>query len=112
MMTPSPTLLVVLGAILGAAGQVFLKLGATGASSLADYLNFRLGAGFCMYAVGSVLWIMALSKLPLSKVYPFTVLTFVIVYLASFALLGERITGTVLLGATLVLAGLIVISLA
>ena len=37
-------------------------------------------------------------------------LTFVLVYLGSFALLGERITGQVLAGAFLVLAGLVLIS--
>ena len=55
---------------------------------------------------------MALSKLPLSKVYPFTVLTFVLVYVASFVVLGERVTVQVLAGALLVLAGLVVITTA
>jgi drug/metabolite transporter (DMT)-like permease len=110
-MNVSPRLLVIIGAILAAAGQIFLKLGATGAKFVSDYLNARLAAGLVLYAVGTVLWIMALARLPLSKVYPFTVLTFVIVYVASFAVLRERITETVLFGALLVLAGLIVITL-
>jgi drug/metabolite transporter (DMT)-like permease len=112
MPTMPSMLLVVLGSLLAAAGQIFLKLGATGATTFTDYVNPRLGIGFGLYAIGSVLWVIALSRLPLSRVYPFTVLTFVIVYVASFALLGERISGTVVAGALLVLAGLVVIATA
>ncbi len=108
----NPKAFVVLGAVLAAAGQIFFKLGAAGAHTLLDFLNRRLAAGFVLYAVGSVLWILALARLPLSKVYPFTILTFIIVYSASSVLLGERITSTVMVGAGLVLAGLIVVTVA
>jgi len=102
--------MVLLGSLLAAGGQIFLKLGADGAVGFADYLNTRIAVGFALYAVGSVVWVIALSKLPLSRVYPFTMLTFVLVYVASFAILGERITGQVLAGALLVLAGLALIA--
>jgi len=105
-------LLVIIGSVPAAAGQIFLKLGATGANSLVDFMNSRIATGFVLYAIGSVLWIIALSRLPLSKVYPFTILTFVLVYVASATLLGEPITITVLLGAALVIAGLMIITLA
>jgi drug/metabolite transporter (DMT)-like permease len=107
-----PIILVLLGSLLAAAGQVYLKLGASGASNFSDFLNVRLGIGLGLYALGSVLWVAALSKLPLSRVYPFTVLTFVLVYVASFAILGERITGPVVAGALLVVIGLLVITTA
>ena len=112
MRMPNPIILVVLGSLLAAAGQVYLKLGASGATEFSSYLNSRLGIGFVLYGVGSVLWVVALSKLPLSRVYPFTVLTFVLVYVASIAILGERITGPVIAGALLVLAGLALIATA
>ena len=105
-------LLVIAGSILAAAGQIFLKLGATGASSLAGFLNSRVLVGFGLYGVGSLLWILALAKLPLTRVYPFTILTFVLVYMASAAVLGEQITGMVLAGAAIVLLGLVLIVLA
>jgi drug/metabolite transporter (DMT)-like permease len=106
----NPLVFVLAGSLLAAAGQLFLKLGASGATQLADYLNARLLIGFVLYAAGSVLWVMALAKLPLSRVYPFTVLTFVMVYVASFAILGERLTSQVISGAVLVLVGLVVIA--
>jgi drug/metabolite transporter (DMT)-like permease len=109
---PNPIVLVVLGSLLAAAGQVYLKLGASGATELSSYLNARLGIGVLLYGVGSVLWVIALSKLPLSRVYPFTVLTFVLVYVASFAILGERISASVIAGSLLVVAGLVVIATA
>ena len=109
---PHPIILVVLGSLLAAAGQVYLKLGASGATGFTSYLNVRLGIGIVLYGVGSVLWVIALSKLPLSKVYLFTVLTFVLVYVASFAILGEQISASVIAGSVLVVAGLVVIATA
>ena len=107
-----PFVLVTLGAFLAAAGQIFLKLGANGARSVSDFANSRTLFGFALYGVGSILWVVALSRLPLSKVYPFTILTFVLVYIASATMLGEPMTATVLFGATLVILGLLVISFA
>lgn len=109
-MPVNPYVLVILGALFAATGQIFFKLGATGAAAVMDYVNVRIVTGLVLYGASTVLWIVALSKLPLSRVYPFTVLTFVIVYTASFVVLGEKLTGPVLIGALLVLAGLIVIT--
>ncbi len=111
-MTIHPLLLVLIGSFLAAGGQLFLKLGADGATAWSDYLNGRLAIGFALYGVGSALWVMALSKWPLSKVYPFTILTFVLVYVSTVLVLGERISGQVIGGALLVLTGLVVIATA
>jgi drug/metabolite transporter (DMT)-like permease len=108
----NPLLYVVIGSFCAAAGQIFLKLGATGATAPIHFLNARMATGFLLYAAGSVLWVMALAKLPLSRVYPFTVLTFVVVYAASIFVLGETVSSAVIVGALLVLAGLIVIAVA
>lgn len=102
-------LFVIVGALLAAAGQLFLKLGATGAVAITDFLNLRVSAGLVLYALGTILWLVALAKLPLTRVYPFTILTFVTVYGASFLILGERLTASVVIGAMLVLAGLVII---
>ena len=72
----------------------------------------RLIFGLVLYAVGSIAWILALSRLPLSRVYPFTIFTFVLVYVGSAAMLGESIGGQVLAGAFLVVVGLVVIATA
>jgi undecaprenyl phosphate-alpha-L-ara4N flippase subunit ArnE len=103
--------LVITGAILAAAGQIFLKLGATGAQTFTDYLNGKLVVGFGLYGFSAVLWLLALNRLPLSRVYPYTALTFLIVYVASFTVLGEPITANVIIGALLVMAGLVLVTL-
>jgi len=104
-----PRLYLVLGAVLAAAGQILLKTGADGAASLTDFINLRIVLGLACYALGTALWLLALARLPLSKVYPFTILTFVLVYIASIRLLGERISVALAVGVCLVFSGLIVI---
>ena len=91
-------------------GGTEIKLGADGARSFADFINLRTIAGMGAYGISTILWIFTLAKLPLSRVYAFTVLTFLLVYLASFVLLGEPLRAPVIIGATLVLSGLVVIT--
>jgi undecaprenyl phosphate-alpha-L-ara4N flippase subunit ArnE len=102
-------LYLVLGSLLGASGQIFLKLGASGVTTPIGYANIRILLGLTCYALGTAFWLLALARLPLSKVYPFTILTFVLVYLASIYLLGERISVAMAAGVVLVLVGLAVI---
>lgn len=100
----------VLGSVLAAAGQVLLKVGVSGATTLAGFTNLRVISGLACYVLGTVLWLVALSRMPLSRVYPFTILTFVIVYLAAITLLGERLTASLVTGLVLVLSGLVIIA--
>jgi multidrug transporter EmrE-like cation transporter len=104
-----PRWYLVLGSLLGAVGQVLLKAGAEGAASLRDYANLRILLGLGCYALGTAFWLLALARLPLSKVYPFTILTFVLVYVASVYVLGERVSVPLAVGVVLVLSGLVVI---
>ena len=101
----------VLGSVLGAAGQVLLKIGVSGATTLTGFINPRVIAGLACYVLGTVLWLIALSRMPLSRVYPFTILTFVIVYIAAITLLGERLTAPLFTGVALVLSGLVIIAI-
>ena len=101
-----------LGAVLGASGQVFLKLGATGAYSLGQFVNIRIVVGLLLYAFGTALWIWSLSKVPLSVAYGFTALTFVLVFTASAVIVGERVGGQTLVGLLAVLLGFLLIATA
>ena len=82
------------------------KMGATGRGSLLDFLNSWILLGGAFYAFGTILWIIALSKVKLTVAYPFTALTFVLVYVLSVLLLKEPVTTTSIMGVGLVLAGL------
>jgi drug/metabolite transporter (DMT)-like permease len=98
--------LLLVAAVCAAGGQILFKLGATNRGSLMAFVNPQIAGGGVLYFLGAVLWVAALSKLPLSVAYPFTVLTFVLVYLASVFLLGERPSPGAIFGVALVLAGL------
>ncbi|WP_280155666.1 EamA family transporter [Piscinibacter sp. XHJ-5] len=103
-------LLLAAAAGLAAAGQVLLKLGADGRQSLMDFVNVRIGAGLLLYGMGTLLWIAALAREPLVRVYAFTALSFVLVYLASVFLLHERLAPVAAIGVAFVLVGLYLIA--
>jgi undecaprenyl phosphate-alpha-L-ara4N flippase subunit ArnE len=101
-----------LGSVLfGACGQVLLKLGATGKMRFVDFLNIQILGGLGSYTLGAMLWIYALSVAPLYLVYPFTMLTFVLVALASVLYLGEQPSGLSISGWCVTLLGIALVSL-
>ena len=107
-----PLIFVVLltGTLLAAVGQVAFKLGATGRESLAEFFNGWIILGLISYGLGTALWIFALSKASLTLVYPFTALTFVLVYGAGIFVLGEATSLPQILGVGFVLVGLFLIT--
>lgn len=98
-------------AILAALGQVFLKLGSMGGSITTILFSSQIWLGLIFYVMGSVLWIYALSKEPLSKVYPFAALTFILIFFFSYFFFNENISLRQLLGLFFIFLGFIVLSL-
>jgi drug/metabolite transporter (DMT)-like permease len=96
----------VAGSLCAAGGTFLLKLGANGATALFDYFNMRVFAGFALYGIGSAAWIFAMSRAPLSVVYPFNALTFILVMAAGMAVLGERPGPAVIAGSLMILGGI------
>jgi len=94
------------GSLCAAAGTVLLKLGASGSVAVLDFVNTRILGGLTLYGLGSASWIYAMSRAPLSVVYPFTALTFVLVMLSGILLLNEEATPAMLGGSALILAGI------
>lgn len=58
----------------------------------------------------SLCWMLALSRLELSRAYPFMALSFVLVSMAAVPLFGETLTAPKLIGLTLIVVGLVVLS--
>ena len=59
--------------------------------------------------IGSFAWLFVVSRLPLALAFPvYQGLTFALVILGSWALLGEQLTPMKLVSAALILAGLVV----
>ncbi|WP_101925651.1 MULTISPECIES: EamA family transporter [Luteimonas] len=60
--------------------------------------------------LASLCWMVAMSRLELSRAYPFMALNFLLVGIIAIPLFGEAITRHKIIGIFLVIAGLIVIS--
>lgn len=65
-----------------------------------------LGAAF----LASLAWMMALSRLDLSRAYPFMALNFLLVGLLAVPLFGETLTWRGIVGLLMVIAGLVVMN--
>jgi drug/metabolite transporter (DMT)-like permease len=99
-------------AAMAAIGQVLLKLGADGQLGLMGLINPRVIGGLALYGFNVIIWLVALARLPLHVVYPFTVLTLVLVFAASVILLGERPSPLVIGGWTVVVVGIGIVAYA
>ena len=106
-------ILILISVLFAAGGQLFLKKGATiNSNILAILQNHFTWIGLFCYFFGALLWIVALSKMKLSYVYPFTFLTYILVMVTAYFLLGERINiFNLLVGSTLVILGIIILNL-
>lgn len=100
------TLCLIFAALCAALGQFLFKLGATGKSSVVDFMNLQIVSGLLFYGLGTIIWIFMLSKMRLVDVYAFTALTFVLVYAAGVIFLNERVNMSTVGGVFLVLGGL------
>ncbi|MEO7173126.1 EamA family transporter [Flavobacterium sp.] len=66
--------------------------------------------GLGLYAVSALLWLYILSKVDLTFAYPFISLGFIIVMLAGYFFLGEKIGALRLFGFMFIVSGVILIA--
>jgi drug/metabolite transporter (DMT)-like permease len=114
--------LIALAVAMGAAGQTFLKVSVDGVDFASiigrgpmAVLEFALRsplllAGFLMYGIGALAWIIVLSRVDLSFAYPFLALNFLVIALISRFMLGESIPPIRWLGVGVVCAGILLIA--
>ena len=102
--------ILVLGSFCAAFGTVLLKLGATGRAGVLAFINPKIVLGLGLYGVGAVFWIYGMSRQNLINVYPFTILSFTMVYLVGIFGLGERPSRLGFVGVALILAGLYLVA--
>lgn len=74
------------------------------------YLDPWIVSGFAAAFLASVAWSVALTKFQLSYAYPFTSLSFVLVFILSMLIFNEPFTWTRFLGIVLICLGVIVIA--
>ncbi len=112
-------LLLVIGAVvIAAVGQVLLRHGmraARDATISGGSLVWHAAtspyvlAGFAVFAVSSVLWLAALSRVPLSVAYPFNALGYLGIITASAVVLHEKVDLRTWVGSAFVVTGLIIV---
>ena len=77
---------------------------------LKQLFNPWVFSGFLSAFLAALCWMAAMTKLPLSQAYPFISLAFVIVIFASWLIFEEPIKVSKILGASLLVASLFLIS--
>jgi multidrug transporter EmrE-like cation transporter len=107
-----PVLLVSCCTVVGAAAQIFFKLGANNlakATPIQMLTNPLLLVGYSLYAVSTVLLVLALRRGQLSILYPIISLTYVWVALLSMLIFKETLNTYKAIGLAVVVAGVAVL---
>ena len=97
--------------ILGTAAQLLLKAGTNATPvGLGLALEPRILAGAACYAVSLVVWILALSKTPVSVAYPMVSLGFALNAVLAWWLLGEDLGALKLTGIGFIIVGVVLVA--
>jgi drug/metabolite transporter (DMT)-like permease len=114
--------LLLIACVLTVIGEVMLKVGIThvtervGAFSLSPtilfstFTDWRVLLGFALVFGGSLFWLGVISRVELSFAYPLLAMNYVILLIPSRFLLNESISPTRIVGACIIVAGVIVIT--
>lgn len=105
--------------ILGSLGQFGLKVGANQvktekglvAALLSLVLNPNIILSLICFAASMVIWVFVLRKLELSVAYPMVSMGYIITMALAFLYLNEPLRLTKLLGAALIISGVLVINM-
>lgn len=114
--------LILIGVLLNAAAQLLLKAGTNSIGHFAfDRANilpigWRLATephilgGLSCYVISVVVWIMALSRVPVSIAYPMLSIGYVVNAIAAWWLFGEAVTPIRLLGIGVIIIGVFIVA--
>jgi len=99
------------GVLLNAGAQLLLKAG-TNARPLGVALAIEphILAGLACYVVSVVVWVIGLSKVPVSIAYPMLSIGYVINAVAACYLLGEQLTPMRLAGIGVIIVGVFIVA--
>jgi multidrug transporter EmrE-like cation transporter len=120
--TPLTFSLVLLGVLLNAAAQLLLKAGTLRVGEFAFTLDNvlpvgarlaaspHIAAGLACYGVSVVVWILALSRVPVSIAYPMLSLGYIVNALAAWYLFGESLGMQKLVGIGFIVVGVYLVA--
>ena len=80
------------------------------ASTLALATNRQLIAGFALYAVSILLWLVVLSRSQVGSAYPLTSIGYVLTAFFAYAALGETVPQTTILGIVVISIGVVLVA--
>ena len=102
---------ILVGVLLNAAAQLLLKAG-TNAMPLGVRLALEphILGGLACYVVSVVIWVVALSRVPVSIAYPMLSIGYVVNALAARYLLGETLTPMRLVGIGIIVLGVFIVA--
>lgn len=108
----STVALILVTLIMLACGQVLFKQAAAGLSFSrpATFLSWTLFFALAIYGFATVLWLVVLSRVPLSQAFPFYGLSFLLVPLFAWFFLDETIRPQVWVGGVVIGIGIIIAS--
>ena len=121
-MTPLTFSLVLAGVLLNAAAQLLLKAGTNRvgefAFSLANLvpvgsklaLSPFIAGGLGCYVVSVVVWILALSRVPVSVAYPMLSIGYIVNAVAAWLIFGESLGAQKLVGIAFIVAGVFLVA--
>ena len=103
--------LLLVGVLLNATAQLLLKAG-TNAMPLGPRLALEphILGGLACYVVSVVVWVIALSRVPVSIAYPMLSIGYVINALAAWQLLGESLSPLRIGGIGVIIAGVFMVA--
>lgn len=115
-------LLILLGVLLNTAAQLLLKAGMTqighfeftGANvipiGLKIMFNLPIFIGLCAYVISVGVWLLVLSRVPVSYAYPMLSIGYVVNALAAYYLFGESLSVLRMTGIFVIIAGVYMVS--
>jgi multidrug transporter EmrE-like cation transporter len=103
--------LLLTGVLLNAAAQLLLKAG-TNAMPLGPRLALEphILGGLACYAISVVVWVIALSRVPVSIAYPMLSIGYVVNAIAAWQLLGESLPPLRLAGIGVIILGVFMVA--
>jgi len=114
--------LIFAGVMLNAAAQILMKAGTNAVGHFEFSMENILPIGlklatewhivtalFC-YAFSVVVWVLALSRVPVSIAFPMLSMAYVVNAVAAYYLLGEPFNATKLIGMGVIILGVIILS--
>jgi len=121
-LTPLTFSLLMLGVLLNAAAQLLLKAGTNRVGEFAFSLdnivpigakliaNPPILAGLACYGVSVVVWVLALSRVPVSVAYPMLSVGYIVNAFAAWMLFGESLAAQKLIGIGFIVIGVFLVA--